>query len=139
MKTLSYSKIKYTPRVPLILITVEKIEHQIFDFIFLLSFFLSFFFFLFFFLSLTHKSKSIRRIRKSAHQATALLSEIILFLARASRQLRSPSYGLKRTSRTLSIRYFGCSYAHNSKTKGRIKTLYLTNNCSTIGDIYFLS
>ena len=41
MKIVSYSKIKHTPRVPLILVTVEKIERENFDlFFFLSSFFL---------------------------------------------------------------------------------------------------
>ena len=29
-------------------------------------------------------------------------------------------------------------YMPNSKTKGHIRTLYLTNDCFTIKDIYFL-
>ena len=30
------------------------------------------------------------------------------------------------------------AYTRNSKTRGRIQTLYLSNNCSTIEDAYFL-
>ena len=37
-----------------------------------------------------------------------------------------------------SIRYFVPNYMHNSKTTGGITTFYLSNDCSTIGDIYFL-
>ena len=37
MKNLSYSNVKYTPRVPLILLTVEKIECENFNLV-LLSF-----------------------------------------------------------------------------------------------------
>ena len=44
MKTLSYSYAKYSLRVSLLLLTVEKIQLEYFDFVlfFLLSFFLSF-------------------------------------------------------------------------------------------------
>ena len=38
MKALSYSDIKHTPKVPLILLTVEKIKHEYFDFVLLSSF-----------------------------------------------------------------------------------------------------
>ena len=31
------------------------------------------------------------------------------------------------------------TYMHNLKTKGRIRMFYLSNNCSTIGDVYSLS
>ena len=41
MKTLRYSSVKDTPKVPLILLTVEKIEHEYFNFV-LLSFFFHF-------------------------------------------------------------------------------------------------
>ena len=37
-----------------------------------------------------------------------------------------------------SIHYFVHYYMHNSKTKGHIRMLYLTNNYSSIEDIYFL-
>ena len=33
MKTLTYSYVKYSLRVPLLLLTVEKIEHENFDFV----------------------------------------------------------------------------------------------------------
>ena len=37
-----------------------------------------------------------------------------------------------------SIHHFVRNYMHNSKTKGRIMMFYLSNDCSTIGDIYSL-
>ena len=37
MKALSYSYVKYSPRVPLLLLTVKKIERENFDFVLLLS------------------------------------------------------------------------------------------------------
>ena len=59
MKTLSYSNVKYSPRVPLLLLTVEEIERENIDFIdvvvvvlLLLSFF-----------SIKHKLKSIHHIQ----------------------------------------------------------------------------
>ena len=36
------------------------------------------------------------------------------------------------------IHDFERSYKYNSKTKGRIRTFYISNDCSTIGDIDFL-
>ena len=47
VKTLSYSKVKYTPRVPLIHLTVKKIAREIVYIVPFLSFFLPFFFLLF--------------------------------------------------------------------------------------------
>ena len=43
-----------------------------------------------------------------------------------------------RCCRPFSIHHFVRTYTHNLKTKGRIRMLYLTNDCSTIGEIYFL-
>ena len=39
---------------------------------------------------------------------------------------------------TFPILHFVCNYIHNLKTEGRIKTFYLSNDCSTIRDIYSL-
>ena len=75
MKTFSYSNVKYTPRVPFILLIVKKIECENFDFVlFLLSFsFLSSF--------PSHITQKVYDIyERSAHQMTVLLPEIILFL-----------------------------------------------------------
>ena len=79
MKTLSYSYVKYSPRVSLLLLTVEKIERESFDFalLLLLSFFLSFF-------SIMHNSKVYSVYEQSAHQTNALLSEIFLFWVRTA-------------------------------------------------------
>ena len=38
----------------------------------------------------------------------------------------------------LSLHLVVHTYAHNLKIKGCIRMLYLTNDCSTIEDIYFL-
>ena len=110
MKTLSYSKVKYTSRVSLILMTVEKIEHENFDFVlFLLSFFLSFF------LS-SFPSRITQKVygvyERSGHHKTALLPEIILFLVIVACELRLVSYGLiNHTSLTLFYMQF-CAYLH---------------------------
>ena len=127
MQTLSYSNVKYTPMVPLILLIVEKIKRENFDFV-LLSFPSC----------ITQELYSI--YERSTHQTTVLLLEISLFLVRAACELRSMRYGSKHASRSLSCMPFNFvrTYTHNSKTKGRIRTFYLTNDCSTIGKIYFL-
>ena len=68
MKTLRYSNVhavKYSPRVVVIFLSDEKSKVKILI--------LSFFFFFF----LTHISKSISVYKRSAHQMTMLLSEII--------------------------------------------------------------
>ena len=72
----------------------------------------------FFFFSLMHNSKVYSIYVQSGHQTTALLSKIFLFLVRAACELRSASYGPKRTSHRLSCTPF-CAYMHNSKTKGQ--------------------
>ena len=74
--------------------------------IFFLSFFLSS---SSFFLSSfpSHKTQKVYGIyEQSAHQTTALLSEILLFLVRAACELRSMSYGYKHISRVLSYMPF---------------------------------
>ena len=88
MKTLSYCNVKYTPRVPLILFRVKKVECENFDFVLLLSFFhLSSSF-------PSHITQKVYGVYKwSAYQTTALLPEIILFFIRAACELRSVSYG----------------------------------------------
>ena len=45
MKTLSYSYVKYTTRVPLLVLTVEKIDYENFDFVVVVVVLLSFFLF----------------------------------------------------------------------------------------------
>ena len=143
MKALSYSYVKYSPRFSLLLLTIEKIERENFDFVLLsfflsfllLSFFLSFFpsfFFLSFFLSsfpsrITQKVYSV--YERSAHQTNAILSKIFLFLVRAVCELRATSYVPKRTSRWFSyIRHFVHNYTHNTKTKDHIRAFYLLND-----------
>ena len=136
MKTLSYSNTKYALRVPLIRITVEKIVHENFDFVRLL---LSSFFFFF---PSCRTQKVYDVYERSVHQTTALIPESILFLVRATCERRSVSYAPNYTSPTLfsiCMHHFVRTYTHNSKTKGRIRTLYVSNDCSTIGDIYLPS
>ena len=36
------------------------------------------------------------------------------------------------------VHHFVHNYMHNLKTKGCIRTFYLSNDCSTVGDIYSL-
>ena len=76
--------------------------------------------------------------KRSAHQMNALLSEVILILVRAECELRSTSYDPKHALRWLPVRHLVRNYTHNSISKGGIRTFYLFNDCSTIGDIYYL-
>ena len=98
MRTLSYSNVKYTLRVPLSLLTVEKIEYENFDFV-LFSFFPS---------RITQKLYNV--YEQSAHQMSALLSEFLLFLVRATCELRSPSYASK-THIVISFQYI-CQFEY---------------------------
>ena len=97
MKTLSYFYVKYSARVECLLLTVEKIVHENFDFVPPLSSF-------FVFIKLNSKVYGV--YKRSAHQMNALLSEIILILVRAECELRSTSYGPKHASRWLSCTPF---------------------------------
>ena len=129
----TYTRIKKyggTTRVPLILLTVEKIESENFNFV------------LFFLLSsssfplcITQKIHGVCKC--SAQQTTTLLPEIFLFLVRAACVVYRRVMA-QNTSQTPFFTHFVRTYVHNSKTKDHIRMLYLTNDCSTIGDIYFL-
>ena len=96
MKTLSYSNVKYTLRITLILLTVEKIEHENFDFVL----------FLFPYAQL----KNYMAYTNNMH-TKRLLSEIFFVWVRAACKLRWASYGSKHTSRSLSDMPF-CMYLH---------------------------
>ena len=67
----------------------------------------------------------------------ALLSEIYLILVRADCELhvRSTRYDQNRHHGGFPVRYYVRNYRNNSITKGGIRTFYLSNDCSTIGDI----
>ena len=95
---LRYSNVKYTPRVPLILLTFEKRECKNFDFA--LSF-----------IALTCNSKLYSIYEWFAHHTGALLSRIFLYLVRAACELRLVSYGSKHVSWCLSDTPF-CPYLH---------------------------
>ena len=88
----------------------------------------------FFFFSIRHNPKVYGVYEQSAHQMTALLSEIFLFIARAACKLISTTQALNRHSSGFPIRQFVRNYRHKSKTESRIRTFYLSNNCSTIQD-----
>ena len=101
MQTLGYFYVKYCPRVPLLLLTVEKIKHENFDLVVLLSF--------------SFPSRTSQKVycvyERSARQTNALLSEIFLFLVRAAYELRSMNYGPKHMARWLFYAPF-CAYLH---------------------------
>ena len=79
MQTLSYFYVKYCPRVPILLLTFEKIEHKNFDFVLLSSFCFP--------LRIPQKVYCV--YKQSAHQTNALLLEIFLFLVRAANTLKA--------------------------------------------------
>ena len=78
METFSYSYVKYTPRVACLLLKVEIIELENFDFVF--------FSFLLFLLSLVHQAqlKKTTTYTSDPHVIKSLLSQIFLFLVRAA-------------------------------------------------------
>ena len=126
MKTLSYSYVKDTSRVPFVLPTVEKIERENFECVLSSSF-------------PSHITQEVYGIyEQSPHQMTAPLSDIFLFLVRAACELRTTSYAPNMHCSSFHIHHFVCNYMHNLKTEGRIGMFYLPNNCSAIRDIYSL-
>ena len=90
IKIFSYSFVKFSPKVPLLLHIVEKIERENVDFV-LLSSFPS---------SITQKVYCVFEL--SGHQTNALLSEILIFLVTAAYELRSMSNDPKHASLWLS-------------------------------------
>ena len=116
-----------SPRVQWLLLTFEEIEcENSILFFFLLSSCSS---------SITQKVYGV--YKRSAHRTNALLSEIILILVRGACQLR---WVMAQNTRHggLLVRHFVHNCTYTLKTKGRIRTLYLSNNCSNIGNIYSL-
>ena len=105
MKTFSYFYVKYRPRVPLLLLTVEKIQCKNFDFVIVVPL-SSFLFFI------MHNSKSILLLRtiQTPNECTTIRNLRFLVIA---------ACGLRSTS------------------TGRVRTFYISNDCSTIGDAYF--
>ena len=123
MKILSFSHVKHTSRVTLILLTVKKIKCENFDFVLLStttssSFFLSFF--LSFFPScITQKVYWV--YEQSTHHTTALLLGIFLFLVKVACELRSTSYGPKYANRGGSTSF--CAYIITRTTR-KLKIVY---------------
>ena len=60
------------------------------------------------------------------------------FLARSLSNIRKVHYGSKHSSQPLCNVTFACAYNCNSKITGHIWTVYILNDCSTIGDVNFL-
>ena len=93
------------------------------------------------FFTIKHNSKSIRRLRTvhTSNECSTITSSS--FWVRAACKLRSTSYGqnARRGGFPWPVRQFVRNFAHNSKTKGGIRTFYLSNYCSTIRNIYSLS
>ena len=118
MKTLSYSNVKYTPRVPSTLLTVKKIEHANFYYsscsssfvcYFLSLCFLSFFYF-------SCNSKTIWRITNHLQTKQLLCYRDFPFLVIAACKLRLMIYGFKHESRFLFRTQF-CVYLYTQTQK----------------------
>ena len=121
----------YSSKVPLLLLTVEKIECENFDFaLFLLSFFFS----------MMHNSKSLQCIWTIRTPNESASISDFPFLVRAACELHCKIDKLwPQTLIAVAFLYaifFLHIYKHNSKSKGCIRMFYLSNDCSTIGDIY---
>ena len=72
----------------------------------------------------------------STYWMAALLSEMSIFCDRAACEILLVNYGSEHASQSLSAdNSFSHTYMHNLKTKGRIWTFCITNDCSIIGDI----
>ena len=84
------------------------------------------------FYSLTHDSKIVRDVRTVCTPKDCSSIRDFPFVSQ-----RLASYGSKHTSHAY-INHFVCTFTHNSKTEGRIRTLYPSDDCSTIGNSYFL-
>ena len=123
METLSYFNVKYTPRVSLILLAVEKIklENSIF----------------FFLLFLMHNSKHLQRIRTIGIPNDCSIMRDYSFLGQSCMQAKIGELRLKTHVTDFYTPF--CVYLRTQLEKYRsYKQLYLTNDYSTIGDIYFL-
>ena len=129
-KSSAISNVKYTPRVPLIFLTMEKIKCENFDFV--VVFFSVFFSFP---SCITQKLHSI--YKQSAHQITAVLSEIFLSLV-SGMQAKISELWLQ-TLIAGSFRDDILSVLTHTTWKLKvIKGHYLLKDCSTIRYIYFL-
>ena len=96
MKTLSYSSVKYTLKVPLIFLIVKKIERKIFDFVLFFNFFFS----------ITHNSRSIQHMRTISTTNDFTTFRDLSFLVRAACDLRLTSFGPNHKLRWLSCPSF---------------------------------
>ena len=136
MKTLSYSDVKYTPRVPLSLLTVKKIKSENLDYVvlLLLSQFLV--------LSLRHKymQKRIGHIYVQmiyTPNDCCTIRDFPFLVRAAATELRSVNYGSQHTSQFFHVCHCVRTYIYNLKTKGHVRMLFLSNDCSTIKDTVF--
>ena len=66
------------------------------------------------------------------------ISEISFFWVRVVYKIRLVSYGSKQVLQPHFDATFCCTCSHNSKTTCRIGTFYIPNDCSPIGNVYFL-
>ena len=95
-----------------------------------------------FFFFITHNSNSIQHIGTVCIPSDCTTIRDLPFLGQSyvrATCVRSTSYGPKNTRHSgFPIHHFMHNYMHKSKSKGRIRTFYLSNDCSTVRNIYFL-
>ena len=120
-ETFSYFDVKYTPRVPSILLTVKKIGCENFDFVLF---------------SITHNSKSVWHIQMicTPYNCSTIRD---LFFVRAAAELRQQGMAPNMPHRRFPLHHFVCACMHNSKTKGRMRAFFVLNDCPIVWDINF--
>ena len=86
---------------------------------------------------LTHNSKTTGHIRTFYMYLSDDCSTVgrMYFVVRAVCEIWAMSYGSNHTLQRFPLQHFVHTYTHNSKATGYIWTFYISNNCSTIGDI----
>ena len=86
-----------------------------------------------------HSSKTKRHIRTLyLSNDCSTIEDISIFWVRTVCEIRQASYESKHALQPLSDMTFVHTYTHNSKTTGRIQTFCVSNECSTMGDVYSL-
>ena len=102
---------------------------------------LFFFVLLSFFFSITHNSKGIQCIRTICTPNDYTTIRDLPFLCQSCMWARINKLWPQKRVMVAFLYAVLCVitctlYMHNSKTKGRVRMVYLSNDCSTIGDMY---
>ena len=131
MKILSYSYIHPAPEFNYFSSQSRKLNPKILT----LFFFFYFFLFSFFFFN-KHNSKSKQRIQTIRTPNKCTTIKDLPFLGQSCMQAKIDELWSKNMHCDgFPVHHFVRNYTHNLKTKGGIRMFYLSNNCSTSGDI----